>query len=211
MADRSRAPQARTRLARRAVLDAAGTVFLERGYGATTIEAISRASDVPPATVYRLFSSKHGILKALLDASVAGDDEPVPVAERPHVRSLLSAADARDRLAGLAALSVEINTRTAPIYRILVSAAGSDNDASSLLDELTKQRQEGQGRVATSLARSGALRPGLGARDAADLIHALASPELYRLLVIDRQWTVDRFERWLSEALADQLLSLGEA
>ena len=96
MADRSSsAPQARTRLARRAVLDAAGTLFRERGYGATTIDAISRASDVPQATVYRLFSSKQGILKALVDASIAGDDEPVPLAERPPVRSLLSAPDPR--------------------------------------------------------------------------------------------------------------------
>ncbi len=207
MAERARAPQARTRLARRAVLDAAGILFLERGYGATTIEAISHASDVPQATVYRLFSSKQGILKALLGASVAGDDAPVPVAERPRVRSLLSAANPRDRLAGLAGISVEINTRTAPIYRILLSAAGSDNDAAGLLDELTRQRQEGQGRVATSIARSGALRRGLRAREAADLIHALASPELYRLLVIERRWSPDRFERWLSETLADQLLA----
>jgi AcrR family transcriptional regulator len=203
----SRAPQARTRLARRAVLDAAGTLFLERGYGATTIEAISSTSDVPPATVYRLFSSKQGILKALLDASVAGDDDPVPVAERPHVRSLLQAPDPKDKLAGLAAVSVEINTRTAPIYRILVSAAGSDQEASALLDELTRQRQEGQGRVATSLARAGALRSGMRARDAADIIHALASPELYRLLVVDRQWSTDRYERWLADVLADQLLT----
>jgi AcrR family transcriptional regulator len=207
MADRSRAPQARTRLARRAVLDAAGTLFLERGYGGTTVEAISRVSDVPQATVYRLFSSKEGILKALVDASVAGDDEPVPVAERPNVRSLLSAADPRDRLAGLAAVSVEINTRTAPIYRILVSAAGSDNAAAAILDELTQQRQAGQGRVAAWLARSGGLRPGVRGREAADLIHALASPELYRLLVIDRRWSPDRFQRWLSDALVDQLLS----
>ncbi|MDO9175463.1 MAG: helix-turn-helix domain-containing protein, partial [Actinomycetota bacterium] len=70
-ADRARAPQARTRLARRAVLDAARTLFLERGYGATTIEAISNAAGVPQATVYRLFSSKPGILKGLLDTSIA--------------------------------------------------------------------------------------------------------------------------------------------
>jgi AcrR family transcriptional regulator len=189
------------------VLDAAGTLFGERGYGATTIEAISLASDVPQATIYRLFSSKHGILKAVLDASIAGDDEPVPIAERPHVRSLLSAADPRDRLAGLAAISVAINARTAPIYAILVGAAGSDPEAAALLEDLTRQRQQGQGPVATALARSGALRPELNAPDAADLIHALASPELYRLLVIDRRWTVDRFQRWLTQALADQLLS----
>jgi AcrR family transcriptional regulator len=199
-------PQARTRLARRAVLDAARTLFLERGYGATTIEAISRTSDVPQATVYRLFSSKQGILKVLVDASVAGDDEPVPVAERAPVRTLLSAADPRDRLAGLAAVSVDINTRTAPVYGVLLSAADSDRVAAALLDELTRQRQEGQGRLATSLARSGALRPGLRAQDAADVIHALASPEVYRLLVIDRGWSNDRFERWLAEALVEQLL-----
>src|SRR2546430_15991799 len=69
--------QARTRLARRAVVDAARTLFLERGYVATTIEAISEHSDVPTATVYRLFSSKLGILKALLDTSIAGDDQPL--------------------------------------------------------------------------------------------------------------------------------------
>ena len=159
--DTSRAPQARTRLARRAVLDAARTLFLERGYGATTIDAISSASEIPQATVYRLFSSKKGILKALVDTSVAGDDEPVPVAKRSHVRPLLGATRPEGSLARLAAISVDINSRTAPIYRILVSAASSDTDAAAILDELTRQRQEGQGRVATALARAKALRTGL--------------------------------------------------
>ena len=131
--DRSRAPQARTRLARRAVLDAARTLFLERGYGATTIEGISSGSEIPQATVYRLFSSKKGILKALLDTSIAGDDEPVPVATRSHVRSLFEATRPKDTLARLAAVSVDINTRTAPIYRILVSVCVADRCSSMLI------------------------------------------------------------------------------
>lgn len=204
--DTPRAPQARTRLARRAVLDAARTLFIERGYGATTIEAISEASEIPQATLYRLFSSKKGVLKALIDTSVGGDDEPVPVAERSHVRPLFDATRPADSLAGLAAVSVDINTRTAPIYRILVSAASSDTDAAAILDELTRQRQRGQGRVATALARANALRPGLRARDAGDIIHALASPELYHLLVIDRAWSPERYQRWLAEVLTSQLL-----
>src|SRR4051812_20447193 len=69
--------QARTRRTRTAVVEAARILFLERGYGGTTIEAISELSDTPQATVYRLFSSKLGILKAVLDASIAGDDEAV--------------------------------------------------------------------------------------------------------------------------------------
>jgi AcrR family transcriptional regulator len=193
-------------LARRAVIDAARTLFVERGYGTTTIEAISSASDVPQATVYRLFASKVGILKALLDVSVGGDDEPVAVAERPQVRSVLEASRPEETVAQLAALSVAINSRTAPIYRVLLSAASSDPEAAGLLDELTRQRQEGQGRVASALARTKALRSGIRAQDAADVIHALASPELYRLLVIDRAWSQERYEQWLADSLRGQLL-----
>jgi AcrR family transcriptional regulator len=198
--------QARTRLARTAVVDAARTLFLERGYGSTTIDAISDLADVPVATVYRLFASKRGILKALLDVSVVGDDEAVPMADRPHVRALLADPDPRLQLAGFVAVAAEVNSRVAPTYRILVSAAGSDPDAAALLDELTRQRQDGQRLIAGSLARNGALRAGLRERDAADVIHALMSPEVYRLLVLDRRWKPERYERWLTAILADQLL-----
>ena len=198
--------QARTRLARSAVVEAARTLFLERGYGPTTIEAISAASDVPAATVYRLFASKRGILKALVDLSIVGDDETAPLADRPHVRSLFADPDPTNQLAGLVGITAQVNSRTGPIYRILVSAASSDPDAAGLLDELTHQRHEGQRRIARSLARAGALRPKLRERDAADIIHALVSPEVYGLLVIDRGWPSERYERWLTAILIDQLL-----
>src|SRR5688500_1979111 len=134
--------QARTRLARAAVVEAARALFLERGYGSTTIEAISERADVPAATVYRLFSSKRGILKGLLDVSIVGDHEAVPVAERPPVRALLAEPDPRAQIAGFVSIAVQVNSRVAPTYRILVSAAGSDPDAAALLDDLTRQRQE---------------------------------------------------------------------
>jgi AcrR family transcriptional regulator len=199
--------QARTRLARRAVVDAARTLFLERGYGATTIEAISELSDVPPATVYRLFGSKRGILKALLDVSIVGDDEAVAMADRPPVRSHLADPDPTNQLAGFVGLAAQINSRTAAIYRILVSAAASDADAAALLRELTRQRQAGQGRIARSLSRARALKPQLRERDAGDIIHALLSPELYGLLVVDRGWSTERYEAWLTQTLVDQLVA----
>jgi AcrR family transcriptional regulator len=198
--------QARTRLARAAVVEAARHLFLEHGYGATTIDAISESADVPPATVYRLFTSKHGILKALLDVSIAGDDEDVAVPDRPQVRSILADGDPRRQLAGFVEFAARLNARVAPLYRILVSAAGTDREAAGLLDDLTRQRQEGQRAIARALARAGALRPELEERDAADLIHALLSPEMYRLLVVDRGWKPERYERWLQGTLADQLL-----
>ena len=199
--------QARTRLARAAVVEAARALFLERGYSATTIETISDLSDVPPATVYRLFSSKLGILRALLDVSIAGDDEAVALEDRPHVRTLLTDPDPRNQLSGFAGITRGIMSRAEPVHRILVSAAGSDPDAAALLAEQTRQRQQGQARIARSLARAGALRPKLRERDAADIIHALMSPEVYRLLVCDRGWPPERYEQWLKDILIDQLLA----
>ena len=201
------ARQARTRRTRAAVVDAARTLFLDRGYAATTIEAISGLSDTPQATVYRLFSSKLGILKAVLDVSVVGDDQAVAMLDRPQVRALVSDEDPKEQLAGFAALLREVMARAAPMHRILADAARSDEDAASLLAQLGRQRQEGQRRIARSLARSGALRPGLRERDVADVIYALASPEVYGLLVFDRAWSAERYEKWVNAILIDQLLS----
>src|SRR3984893_12249825 len=117
--DEGAARQARTRRTRAAVVEAARTLFLARGYAATTIEAISDHSDTPQATVYRLFSSKLGILKAVLDVSVVGDDEAVAMVDRPHVRALLSDRDPENQLAGFAALLRDVMARAAPVHRIL--------------------------------------------------------------------------------------------
>jgi AcrR family transcriptional regulator len=198
--------QARTRLARAAVVRAARALFLERGYAGTTVEAISEVSDVPPATVYRLFSSKLGILKALLDVSIAGDDEAIPLASRDHVRAILADPDPRNQMSGFAGITRGIMSRTEPVHRILVSASASDSAAAALLAEQTRQRQQGQAQIARSLARAGGLRPELREREAADIIHALMSPEVYRLLVADRGWRPEQYERWLTGILIDQLL-----
>jgi AcrR family transcriptional regulator len=198
--------QSRTRLARAAVVEAARTLFLERGYAATTVEAISERSDVPPATVYRLFSSKLGILRALIDLSVAGAEDAEALADQPTAQALLADPDPTAQLAGFAAICREVNARTQPLYRILVSAAGSDPDATTLLAERTRRRSAGQDLIARSLARAGALRPDLRERDAADIIHALMSPEVYQLLVTDRGWRPQRYEQWLTQILIDQLL-----
>jgi AcrR family transcriptional regulator len=198
--------QARTRLARRAVVEAARTLFVDRGYGATTIEAVSDRSDVPPATVYRLFSSKLGILKALLDVSITGDDQALPLLDRPEVAALFAEPDPEKLLAGFARINVGINERSGQIYQILASAACSEPEAADLLGRYTQQRQQGQGQIARALARAGALRADRRESDAADIIHVFMSPEVYRLFVTDRGWSRARYERWLKNALVQQLL-----
>src|SRR6187549_4198881 len=98
------APQARTRRTRASVVEAARTLFDERGYAATTIEAISEQADTPQPTIYRLFASKLGILKAVIDVAIVGDDDDVAMADRPVVQALLADSDPRQQIAGFAAL-----------------------------------------------------------------------------------------------------------
>jgi hypothetical protein len=142
----------------------------------------------------------------VLDVSIGGDDEAVPMADRPQVRALVSGEGPKNQLAGFAALVRGVMARVGPVHRILADAARSDQDAAALLAEIARQRHEGQRRIAHSLAGSGALRPGIRERDAADIIHALASPEVYGLLVSDRGWNGKRYEEWLRSILIDQLL-----
>jgi len=198
--------QARTRLARRAVVDAARELFLEVGYAATTVEAISDASGVSPATVYRLFASKIGILKAVLDAAAGGDDQPIAFGERPEIKAALAMQNAHQLLSFFAHLTPQFMARVAPIQQMLTGAAATDSDAAAQLVEHTRQRQHGQARIAAALARLGALRAGLSEQAAADIIHALMSPEVYRLLVHDRGWTPDNYATWLTNSITEQLL-----
>lgn len=200
--------QARTRLARAAVADAARKLFLSEGYAVATIDMISAESGVPAPTIYRLFASKLGVLRTLIDEAITGDGDPVPLQDRDSVRTRLAGGDPRELLGWLAATVRAVNGRDA--HGLLVSAAGSDPTAAALLTEYNQRRQDGQGLVARALARAGALRPGLTERDAADIIHALASPEVYRLLVADRGWPPERLERWLARTLIQQLLCSDE-
>jgi len=207
--------QARTRLARAAVLDAARALFLERGYAATTIEAISAASSVPSATVYRLFTSKLRLLQALFNASlpegaVGADGEPAPVPDHPQLGALLAEPDPRAQVAMFAGIARDILSRGSEVYPILVTAAGSDPQAAELLAAYTGTREQGQGHLSRCLAARRSLRPGLTERAAADIVHALASPEVYQLLVTGRGWSPGQYEHWLSATLASQLLPTAE-
>ena len=201
--------QSRTRAARREVVSAAAVLFVEQGYAMTTIAAISERSGVPQATVYRLFGSKPEILKTWLDVAIAGDDEPIAVADRPQVSALMSEPDPRQVIAGFVGVAAAVNRRAADVYRVLVGAAETDSVAAELLRDIQRQRAAGQRGLSSTLARLSALRDGLTTRHAADVVHAIASPETFRLLVVDRGWAQRRYEQWLQTTLCQQLLGEG--
>jgi AcrR family transcriptional regulator len=198
--------QAQVRLTRSDVATAARDLFVQRGYAATTVGAIGAAAHTPLATVYRLFGSKRAILASVLDTSFVGDDEPVAMGERPAVRAAFAEADPRRLLAGFARICRELLDRSAPIQHVLRGAATVDSDAVELLALVRSQRLEGQSRVARALAARGALAEGIDEAAAADTIYTLMSPEVHRILTVERAWSADRYERWLADALCALLL-----
>jgi len=197
--------QAQARATRRAVVEAATRLFTEYGYPAITIETIAEAADVPLPTVYRLFGSKRALLTAVLNTSFGGDDQPVAFADRPAVRAARAETDPAKMVTAFARIARELMDRSSAIQHVLATAAQVDPDAAELLAEIRRQRHTGQSRIVAALEARGALDPGLGTSEAADIVYALLSPEVHRILTVERGWPADRYERWIARSLATLL------
>ena len=194
--------QAQARATRLRVIEAAQRMFTEYGYPATTIEAIAEAADVPLPTVYRLFGAKRALLTAVLDTSLGGDDRPVAFADRPAVRAARAEPDPVKMVNAFARIIRELMERSSAIQHVLATAAQVDPDAAGLLAEIRRQRHTGQSRIVAALDARGALDPGLEISEAADIVYALLSPEVHRILTVERGWPADRYERWVARSLA---------
>lgn len=198
--------EAQSRATRAQVVAAAGGLFLARGYPATTIEAVAAAADVPAASVYRLFGSKKAILSEVLQVSFAGDDEPAGLHDRPEARAAAAQADPAALLAGWARVARSVLTRSGPLQQMLRVAAEADPECAGLAETFRRQRLAGQALVARELASRGALAPGLTEEAALDTIYTLMSPEVHRVLTVERKLSADQYEAWLARALAATLL-----
>jgi TetR/AcrR family transcriptional regulator, regulator of autoinduction and epiphytic fitness len=197
--------QAQVRATRRKVIEAAKRLFTEHGYPATTIEAIAETADTPLPTVYRLFGSKRALLAAVLDTSFGGDDQPIAFADRPAVRAARAEPDPVKMVNAFARIAAEFMERSSAIQHVLATAAQVDAEAAELLAEIRRQRHTGQSRIVTALKARGALDPGLGTSEAADIVYALLSPDVHRILTVERGWDADRYQRWIARSLSSLL------
>lgn len=192
---------AQARATRARVIEAAKGLFVEHGYPATTLEAVAEAADVPLPSLYRLFGSKRAVLTAVLEVSFGGDDEPIAFVDRPPVRAALAEADPVRLLTGFAHIGREFMDRSSAILYVLATAAQVDAEAAELLTEIRRQRHTGQSRIVAALIDCHALAPDLDLQEAADTVYALMSPDLHRILTVERGWDPDRYERWLARSL----------
>ena len=191
---------------RRRIAEAAARLFLERGYAATTIDAIAAEAGVAVPTVYASMKTKQAILWAAIEVTARGDADEVRLAERPWWRELERERDARKKLSMFARIHREICDREAEVFTVLERAAAADPELRPVMTQKEHARYSDQSRVARSLKRQGTLRPGLSVRKAGDIIWALATERSYLALVRDRGWRASAYEDWLTEQLAAALL-----
>jgi AcrR family transcriptional regulator len=194
------------RQTRAAILEAAQRLFGERGYAASTVEAIAAEAGVAVDTVYATFGSKRGVLSNLMDVRVGGDDQPIGVLDRPEPQRVRRDPSQRRQLAAFASDVTAIIERSRPVDDIIRSAAAVDGEIATMRSRLHETRYQNMQQFVGWLAANGPLREGLSQADAAAIVWSLTSPEIHRLLRVDRAWSTERYSEWLAETLTRTLL-----
>jgi AcrR family transcriptional regulator len=196
----------------RRILAAAEALFLAHGYASTTMAAVAREAGVSPQTVYNGFGTKAALAKRLYDVRLAGDDEPIPMAQRPAFQELARETDPHRALLAYARIGRQIAERVGGVQAVLIAgAAAGDPDLADLVATTEKEREIGTGHMARKLAGLGALKPQLGVERAGDLLWTFTAPELFRRLTADRGWSLDEYERWLGDTMIASLLTMSVA
>jgi AcrR family transcriptional regulator len=199
--------QAQARQTRRAILNAAGQLFVERGYAATTLAAIAAQAGVAVQTVYAVFGNKRQLLSDYVDVSVAGDDEPVPLSERSFVDDIRQLADPRDKLRRYARHLSEVNARTADVMLALAGAATADADAAAILRKNHAERRAGMLGFAGVLLSTGQVRADHDLDAVADVLWLAMDVRNYDWLVRQRGWPVERYEQWYVDTVSAAVLT----
>jgi AcrR family transcriptional regulator len=194
------------RQTRQAILDAARELFIRQGYVVTTLEQIAGRAGVSRPTVFAAAGNKRAILKRLHDIALAGDDQPVPVAERSWYREALREPDPRRSLRLYARNVTRVQERYADLHQVLQMAAAADDELAELWQASEDERRTGAGYVVDALVGKGPLKPGLDRDSAVDLLWVFNASDIFRRLVRRSGWTSQRYEQWLAGTFCDQLL-----
>jgi AcrR family transcriptional regulator len=197
--------ESRARETRRRIIEAGLRLFLDNGYVNTTVQGIAQEACVAPATIYQAFGTKHAVLAAALDITVAGDDAPVAVLDRDWVEAARREKNRRRQLRLIVEGASQIAARTAPLKEILRDAAATEAAARELITEDHERRHRTQQGLVDLLIENRQLRAGIDRRRAVDTFFALVNSATLELLVTQRGWTVSEWQAWIADVIEREL------
>ena len=176
------------------------------GYPATTARAIAAAAGVSVDTVYASVGRKPEVMLALLERAISGGEGAVAPDDRAYVQAVAAARTAPDKLAIYAAAMRELIPRLAPLVAVLKQAGAADPDCAAVWAQISSRRAANMRRFAADLRSTGELRDDLSDDEVADIIWSTNAPEYY-LLLVERGWTPERYERLLADVWTRTLLA----
>ncbi|MDP2528411.1 MAG: TetR/AcrR family transcriptional regulator [Candidatus Palauibacterales bacterium] len=186
---------------RRHILASARRLFVERGYGGATVEAIADGAGVAAPTVYASLGSKRGILMGLLDEMAADADR-----EGMEEKVAAAAGDPRRQLRERIAFNVRFYAGGADLIDIARTVSGVERDLAEMWEEGEGRRYRATRSLVAEWDEAGALAEGVDAGRAVDVMWSLTGPDVFRLFVVKRGWSRDRYEAWLGDTLEGLLL-----
>jgi AcrR family transcriptional regulator len=189
------------------ILDAAQRLFEQRGYAATTMEAIAAEAGVALKTVYVAFDTKSGLLRAVWNHLLRAGRDEVPVAEQDWYREVLEEPDPERQLRLHARNSRVVKLRIGGVLEVIRGAAPTDPDIAALWRRIQDDFLGNQRAIAQSLDDKGALLPDLGVDAATDILWLLNISNAWHLLVVERGWAPERFEQWIGDVACSQILA----
>ncbi|TCC11976.1 TetR/AcrR family transcriptional regulator [Kribbella soli] len=191
----------RARLRRRDVVVAAQELFDADGFQATTISAVARRAGVSPESIYKGFGTKAALAKAVFDFVIAGDDEPVPIAERPEARAVQDEPDVQQKIRRYVDGLVQRQQRSARVQILIRDGRHGDETLRETWQTLLDERLIGMTMFGRHLLETGDLRPGITVDEVADVLWTYISVELYELLVLLRDWSPERYGDHVATAI----------
>lgn len=195
------------RRSRRRMVEAATRLFLMDGYAGTPIRRVAEEASVSEELVFHVFGTKRGLLQAVVDVAVGGDDEPVRFLEREEPQRMRRETDQRVQVRMLAAGIAEQMARVRPVDDMLRAAVALDPGLAALREEVqVAQRRRAMETVAGWVAARGPLAEGVTVTGAGLTLWALAGPEVHRMLVDQQGLSTQEYVDWLSATLVRALL-----
>jgi AcrR family transcriptional regulator len=186
------------------ILDAASELFLEHGYAGTTMKDIAAQADVARDTVHAIFGSKARVLTALIDQRLVPDDSVANVTQRPDALAIREEVDQRQQIELFARFIAGISTELRPVFEILRTASAVEPEMAKVFEEMDRFRLKNMQTYARWIAARGSLR--VSTRRAGEMIWALASLDVARMLCDEIGWTESQHARWLADTLIRTLL-----
>ncbi|WP_378739142.1 TetR/AcrR family transcriptional regulator [Nocardia brasiliensis] len=178
---------------------AARTLFVSKGWAATTVRDVAREAGVSVPTVYAAYGNKTGLITALADAADLSADLPRLLAD------LETTVDPGRQLAAMAGYDRRLFERAGDVIMLLREAGRTESELAQAYRAARARADDAHRQVLAGWPPA-TLRRDLDVATALDIYAAICNIDVYTELTVERGWSPERVETWWGSVLVRELL-----